>query len=73
MLPWGSVVWRYRFRINGKREKFTLGTYPGLFLKDARAKHADLRAKVTRGENPAREKRQAKLILMTLVRKGGRR
>jgi hypothetical protein len=26
-LPSGNIVWRYRYRLNGKREKLTLGKY----------------------------------------------
>ena len=31
----GGVVWRFRYRINGKQEKLTLGKYPALTLKNA--------------------------------------
>lgn len=60
VLPTGTVIWRYRFRVDGKREKLTLGTYPALKLKDARKEHAKLRASVAKGENPAREKQDKK-------------
>nr|WP_232305000.1 Arm DNA-binding domain-containing protein [Castellaniella caeni] len=32
----GGIVWRYRYRLNGKYEKLTLGKYPALTLKNAR-------------------------------------
>lgn len=35
VLPSGSIVWRYRYRLDGKREKLTLGKYPALTLKSA--------------------------------------
>lgn len=60
VLPSGSIVWRYRFRLNGKREKLTIGSYPDLSLKEARKKHAELRGSVAQGQNPAREKQHAK-------------
>ena len=60
VLPTGSIIWRYRFRVAGRREKLTLGKYPALSLKKARAKHAELRALVAQGRNPAREKQNAK-------------
>lgn len=34
VLPSGSIVWRYRYRLNGKREKLALGKYPALALKN---------------------------------------
>ena len=27
VLPTGAIVWRFRYRLNGKREKLTLGKY----------------------------------------------
>ena len=60
VLPSGSIIWRYRFRVNGKREKLTIGSYPDLTLKEARKKHTKLRARVADGANPAREKQIAK-------------
>jgi hypothetical protein len=38
VLTTGSIIWRYRYRLNGKREKLTLGKYPDLTLKNARMK-----------------------------------
>mgnify|MGYP000405588748 CR=1 FL=1 len=32
-----TVVWRYRYRLNGKLEKLTLGKYPALTLVEAQA------------------------------------
>jgi hypothetical protein len=33
--PTSGIVWRYRYRVAGKREKLTLGKYPALTLKNA--------------------------------------
>jgi len=60
VLPTGSIVWRYRYRFNGKREKLTLDTYPDLSLKAARVQHARYRAMVADGRNPTREKQAAR-------------
>ena len=38
VFPTGGIVWRYRYRLNGKLEKLTLGKYPALTLKNARIK-----------------------------------
>jgi integrase len=61
VLPSGSIVWRYRYRLNSKREKLTLDAYPALSLKAARAQHARYRAMVADGRNPAREKQSARI------------
>jgi hypothetical protein len=39
VLPSGEISFRYRYRLNGKREKVTIGPYPALSLNDARARH----------------------------------
>jgi hypothetical protein len=38
VFPTGGIAWRYRYRLNGKLEKLTLGKYPALTLKNARKK-----------------------------------
>ncbi len=56
----GAVVFRYRYRIFGKREKVTIGSYPAMSLKQAREKHLEARAMVEAGKSPAREKQRTK-------------
>ncbi len=56
ILPTGSRVWRYKYHLNGKREKVTIGAYPAFGIKAARDKHEELRGLVGRGESPARTK-----------------
>lgn len=60
VFPTGGIVWRYRYRLNGKTEKLTLGKYPALSLKNARTKRDEAAAKVAMGESPARLKQLAK-------------
>ena len=62
VLPTGSIVWRYRYRLNGKREKLTLGKYPALTLKNARIKRDEVAQLVALGESPAQKKQQAKTV-----------
>jgi hypothetical protein len=38
ILPSGSRSWRYRYRLNGKLEKVSLGHYPAFNLQAARKK-----------------------------------
>ena len=58
VLPTGSKVWRLRYRIRGRREKVTIGSYPEFTLAEARDLAADLRRMIARGESPAAAKRQ---------------
>jgi integrase len=37
VFPTGGMLWHYRYRLNGKQEQVTLGRYPALSLKLARA------------------------------------
>ena len=30
VLPSGTKTWRFKYHLNGKREKVTIGAYPGL-------------------------------------------
>ena len=54
------MSWLYRYRLNASYEKVTLGRYPDLTLKAARAKRDDLAAQVADGKSPAQEIKQAK-------------
>ena len=62
MLPSGSIVWRYRYRLNGKREKLTLDKYPALTLKNARLKRDEAAQLIAMGESPAKKKQQEKVV-----------
>lgn len=60
VFPTGGVVWRYRYRLNGKQEKLTLGKYPALTLKNARLKRDEAAQQVALGRSPAGEKQSVK-------------
>lgn len=61
VFPTGGVVWRYRYRLNGKYEKLTLGKYPALTLKNARIRRDEAAQQVALGESPAKKKQLAKV------------
>ena len=61
VFPTGGVVWRYRYRLNGKTEKLTLGKYPALTLKNARVKRDEAATAAAIGQSPARQKQLAKV------------
>lgn len=54
-------MWRYRYRLNGKQEKLTLGKYPALTLRNARLKRDVAASVVALGESPAQQKQLAKV------------
>ncbi len=53
----GAKSWRYDYRLHGRRETLTLGTYPEITLADARERHMEARKRVARGESPSKQKR----------------
>ncbi len=61
VFPTGGVVWRYRYRLNGKYEKVTLGKYPALTLKNARIKRNEAAQAAAMGTSPAEQKQLAKV------------
>lgn len=60
--PAGSIVFRYDYRINGRRETLTIGRYgpAGLSLARAREKLIDAKRAIQEGRSPAREKQREK-------------
>ena len=61
VFPTGGIIWRYRYRLNGKREKLTLGKYPALTLKNARIKRDEAAQSAAMGASPAQQKQLAKV------------
>ena len=58
--PRGGKSWAYRYRINGRLRRLTLGAYPALRLADARTAARTARKAVSLGRDPAAEKREAR-------------
>ena len=56
VLPSRTQTWRYKYHLNGKREKVTIGAYPAYTIKQARDRREELRALVERGDSPAKPK-----------------
>ena len=52
--------WVYRFRLNGKRPEFGLGSFPAVMPAEARRRHAAAMQLVARGVNPIEQKAKAK-------------
>lgn len=60
VFPTGGIVWRFRYRLNGKTEKLTLGKYPALTLKNARIKRDEAAQAAAMGSSPVAAKRKEK-------------
>ncbi|MFZ5526419.1 MAG: tyrosine-type recombinase/integrase [Pseudomonadota bacterium] len=61
IFPTGGMLWHYRYRLEGKAERVTLGRYPALSLKLARQERDKLATQVALGTSPARQKQLAKV------------
>ena len=51
--PSGAKTFQYRYRVNGKLERLTIGNYPEITLKEARERHAAARKQAEQGVSPA--------------------
>ena len=60
--PAGGVSFRFNYRINGRQETLTLGTYgpAGITLGEAREKLNDAKKLIAAGKSPAKEKAREK-------------
>ena len=59
--PSGKKSWLYRYRLNGKYGRVSLGRYPDLSLKAARKRRDEMAGQVATGHDPARRKRSDRL------------
>ncbi len=49
----GTKLWRYEYRLEGKKQKYGYGNYPEITLAEARVLHAVARRLVELGRHPA--------------------
>ncbi len=59
--PSGGMHWRMKFRLNGKENIFSIGTYPETTLAQARRIRDEARLQIKKGINPNEVKKQKKL------------
>lgn len=57
--PSGGKLWRFKYRLNGKEKKLSLGRYPDVSLKEARKRRDDAREALAMGKDPVEVKKQA--------------
>ncbi len=56
--PSGSKWWRFDYRLNGRRNTISFGTYPEVPLALARKRRAEAREQVAAGVDPCQHRRQ---------------
>ncbi len=59
--PSGSKLWNLAYRFAGKQRKLAIGSYPGIGLKEARAKREEAKKLLASGCDPSQQKRLGKL------------
>jgi hypothetical protein len=62
VLPNGSKLWRWKYRIHGAEERLSMGRYPEISLADARAARDDARTRLAAGRDPSIERKRDKLL-----------
>ena len=60
VMPNGSRLWRWKYRIAGKEKRLALGAYPEVSLADARAARDGARERLRSGRDPGMERRVEK-------------
>ena len=56
----GKRSWSLQYRYQGAMRKYTIGSYPEITLKDARARNTELRASIQAGNDPQTSKKLAR-------------
>ena len=60
--PTGGKWWRFKYRINGKEKRLSVGTYPEATLKEARAKRDELRKLLESDIDPSSHRKMVKAV-----------
>ena len=53
----GGKLWRYDYRIGGKRKTLAMGNYPDIALSEARRRHQEARSLIAEGTDPNEAKK----------------
>jgi integrase len=62
--PNGGKWWRFKYRLDGKEKRISLGVYPDVGLADARDKREAARKLVAAGIDPTEHRKAAKVALV---------
>lgn len=55
--PSGGMLWRFKYRVDGKEKLLSLGSYPDVSLKDARKLREEARKLLASGVDPAEQRK----------------
>ena len=58
--PSGGKWWRLKYRFQGKEKRISLGTYPGIGLKDARERREQAKKLLANGVDPSAQRKESK-------------
>lgn len=58
--PKGQRYWHFRYRVNGRQLRISLGIYPTISLQSAREQATEMRALVARGIDPGQKRKDDK-------------
>jgi hypothetical protein len=58
--PTGAMSWAFRYRIHGRPQKMTVGSYPAVGLAKARAEAARAKVSLADDDDPAAARRAAR-------------
>lgn len=60
--PTGAMLWRLKYRFNGKEKKLAIGPYPEVGLKEARERRDEARALLAAGTDPGQKKKDDRQV-----------
>jgi len=63
VMPTGKKTWVYRYMIDGRARRMTLGNYPSTSIAEAREKHSQAMQQVERGVDPGEKQKAEKSAL----------
>jgi integrase len=60
IMPTGKKTWVFRYMIDGRARRMTLGVYPAIPLSEARDRHAKAMMEIERGSDPGEKAQETK-------------
>jgi len=62
VMPNGSKYWKFAYRYGGKQKTLSIGVYPDISLKQARAKRVEAKDLLNDNQDPSLEKKKQKIM-----------
>lgn len=67
VLPSGAKLWKMKYRLDGREKKLSFGEYPRVSLREARRRRDEARDSLSKGTDPAYEKKRERLRAKVLA------